>query len=302
MAMQSGLGVSKILILAGTGYTATVLLNNHKLSDLLGELQSLVKGLEKSRDQSEGDSDYNDAIAAQVRRLAAEVRQLGSNRQITILNGNEGYGNLSSLVVPAAALGALGYGYLWWKGCSIWDFMYVTKKNMANAVSNLTKHLENLSDYVAQTKKHLTQRIQNVDDKMVEQNKLSREIKDDVAGLNESLNDITYDLSGLQSMVAGLNGKLSVMEGKQDIANVSLLYLCNFIEGKKVKMPENWQEQLKLSVNSRGSLPFSETPSLKGLKELKDITTISLSGVISEDGERLEGPPKNLLRSVSNRC
>ena len=28
--------------------------------------QSMVKGLEKSRDQSEGDSEYTDAIAAQV--------------------------------------------------------------------------------------------------------------------------------------------------------------------------------------------------------------------------------------------
>lgn len=27
-------------------------------------------------------------------------------------------GNLSSLVVPAAALGALGYGYMWWK---VWN-------------------------------------------------------------------------------------------------------------------------------------------------------------------------------------
>lgn len=33
---------------------------------------------------------------------------------------------------------------------------------------------------VQQTKKHLTQRIQNVDDKMAEQNKLTRQIKDDV--------------------------------------------------------------------------------------------------------------------------
>ena len=30
------------------------------------------------------------------------------------------------------------------------------------------------------TKKHLTQRIQNLDDKMLEQNELSRAIKDDV--------------------------------------------------------------------------------------------------------------------------
>ncbi|KAF4358052.1 hypothetical protein G4B88_009615 [Cannabis sativa] len=299
MALHSGIGFSKILVIAGTGYTATVLLNNHKLSDLLGELQSLVKGLEKSKDQSDGVNDYSDPILAQVRKLAAEVQQLGSNRHITILNGNNGHGNLKSLIVPAAALGAVGYGYMWWKGCSLWDFMYVTKSNMAKAVSNLTKHLENLSDFVAQTKKHLTQRIQNVDDKMVEQNKLSREIKDDVTVLNESVDGIAYDLSGLQNMVAALNGKLCVMEGKQDFANASLYYLCNFIDGKKVKMPESLQEQLKTSTASRGSLTFSEAPSLMGLKDITD----SLSGVYSEDGtDKLEKSSKNLIRSVSTRC
>ncbi|RVW25966.1 hypothetical protein CK203_098061 [Vitis vinifera] len=66
MAMQTGVGVSKILILVGAGYTSTILLKNGKLSDILGELQSLVKGLEKKGDSSNGEADYSDAIAAQV--------------------------------------------------------------------------------------------------------------------------------------------------------------------------------------------------------------------------------------------
>ncbi|KAB2031476.1 hypothetical protein ES319_D05G307300v1 [Gossypium barbadense] len=62
MAMQTGVGLSKILILAGAGYTGTVLLKNGKLSDILGELQSLVKGLEKSGEQA----DDSDALLAQA--------------------------------------------------------------------------------------------------------------------------------------------------------------------------------------------------------------------------------------------
>ncbi|TYI92435.1 hypothetical protein E1A91_D02G070700v1 [Gossypium mustelinum] len=86
MAMQTGVGLSKILILAGAGYTGTVLLKNGKLSDILGELQSLVKGLEKSGEQA----DDSDALLAQVRRLSTESRQLASARQITVLNGDSG--------------------------------------------------------------------------------------------------------------------------------------------------------------------------------------------------------------------
>ncbi|TYG46509.1 hypothetical protein ES288_D11G261300v1 [Gossypium darwinii] len=79
-------GLSKILILAGAGYTGTVLLKKGKLSDILGELQSLVKGFEKSGEQA----DDSDALLAQVRRLSTEIRQLALARQITVLNGDSG--------------------------------------------------------------------------------------------------------------------------------------------------------------------------------------------------------------------
>ncbi|KAG7032194.1 hypothetical protein SDJN02_06237 [Cucurbita argyrosperma subsp. argyrosperma] len=167
MAMQTGVGLSKILILVGAGYSSTILLKNGKLSDVLGELQSLVKGLEKSGEQYVGDSDYSDAIAAQVLIKYMHFKEVLSDS------------NVSSFIIPAATLGALGYGYMWWKGFSFSDLMYVTKRNMANAVSNLTKHLEHVSEALAATKRHLTQRIENLDDKMLKQNELSKLIKED---------------------------------------------------------------------------------------------------------------------------
>ncbi|PKI55980.1 hypothetical protein CRG98_023608, partial [Punica granatum] len=94
MAMQSGVGLSKILVgdhtllirplashflsalsslsttlydltVSVTGYTGTILFKNGKLSDIFGELQALVKGLEKSGKDSEGETDHAEAIAAQ---------------------------------------------------------------------------------------------------------------------------------------------------------------------------------------------------------------------------------------------
>lgn len=252
-----------------------------------------MKGLEKSGEQSEGDSDYSDAIAAQVRRLAMEVRQLSSSRQITILNGNSGnIGNISSLIIPAATLGALGYGYMWWKGLSFSDLMYVTKRNMANAVSNLTKHLEHVSEALAATKRHLTQRIENLDDKMFKQNELSKLIKEDVAGVQKSLSDIDFDLGHLQDLVSGLDGKLSQLEGKQDIANAGVFYLCKIVDGKQVKLPETLKEQLQLPGKAQGLLTHLETPNLKGLKELTD----TISRDFTDD------QPRALIRSTSTRC
>lgn len=41
-------------------------------------------------ERSEGDNDDSDAVASQVRRLAMEVRQLASSRQITVMDGASG--------------------------------------------------------------------------------------------------------------------------------------------------------------------------------------------------------------------
>ncbi|KAH6790700.1 GRIP/coiled-coil protein [Perilla frutescens var. frutescens] len=288
MAMQAGFGLSRIVLIAGAGYTGTILLKNGKLSDVLAELQNLIKSGE-----SEGDSDYSDAIATQVRRLAMEVRQLASSRQITVLNGNSSQSNLTSLVVPAAAVGALGYGYMWWKGLSFSDLMYVTKQNMANAVSNLSKHLDHVSDALAAAKKHLTQRIENLDGKIDEQIEISKLIRTEVNDVRDDLGEIGGNLEELQRMVSGLDGKLYSLEEKQEIANAGVLYLCAIVNGKKEKMPIAFQEQLKLTGNS--------TPNLMGLKGIVDSPGSNLLtyGNAQDSSDKLN---KTLTRTVSNKC
>ncbi|KAG8374587.1 hypothetical protein BUALT_Bualt10G0010900 [Buddleja alternifolia] len=294
MAMQAGMGLSRIIFIVGAGYTGTILMKNGKLSDILGELQNLVKDMEKSG-ESDGDSDYSDAIAAQVRRLAMEVRQLASSRQITVLNGSSGQSNLISLAVPAAALGAVGYGYMWWKGLSFSDLMYVTKHNMANAVANLTKHLDHVSDALAATKKHLTQRIENLDGKLDDQLEMSKLIRNEVNDVRGDVSEIGFDLDELQRMVSGLDGKLLSLEGKQELANAGVMYLCSLVKGSKVKMPEMLQDQFKIAGNS--------APSLMGLKEIAD--SLSSGNNLLTNGNTLDGSDKlnkPLTRTTSIKC
>ncbi|WJX26956.1 hypothetical protein P8452_15823 [Trifolium repens] len=57
-------------------------------------------------------------------------------------------GNSSSLVVSVAVLGVAGYGYIWWKGLSFSDIMFVTKHNMEKAVADLTTKLQHASDVI----------------------------------------------------------------------------------------------------------------------------------------------------------
>lgn len=306
MAMQTGVGLSKVLILVGAGYTGTILFKNGKLSDVLGELQSLVKGLEKKGESSEGDSEYADAVAVQVRRLAMEVRQLASSRQITVLNGGSGIGNATSLIVPAAAVGAMSYGYMWWKGISFSDLMYVTKKNMANAVSNLTKQLEHVNELVAAAKRHLTQRIENVDGKVDEQIELSKLIRNEVTGVRSGVSTLNLNVDEIHRMVTGLDGRLYTLEQKQDFTTMGVLHLCNVVDGKSSKMPEALQNQLKLHGNSRGLLTSSEAPSPKGLKEIADSLLSENGNMLITDGTVQDYNDKfdkrSLMRVASTKC
>ncbi|KAL3645539.1 hypothetical protein CASFOL_010719 [Castilleja foliolosa] len=241
MASQSGIGLSKFIFIFGA-----------ELQVVSGFCiwQKLVRGVEKSF-ESGGYSNHSDAIATQVRRLATEVRQLASGRQITVLNGNSDQSDLTSLLVAAAALGALGGYTLWKKGISFSDLMYGTKHNMANAVSNLTKHLDHVCEALAATKWHLTRRIENLDGKLDEQVEVSKLIRNEVNDVRDDLSQIGFDLGELQRMVSGL-----------ELANARVMYLCGIVNGEKVKMPEKLQDQLKPAGKSR--------PTLTGLKGIAD--------------------------------
>nr|AFK33387.1 unknown [Lotus japonicus] len=270
MAMQSGIGITKILVIAGAGYTGTVLIKHGKLSELIGEIQELVKRVEKPGDGAEGEGEYADAIAAQVRRLADEINRIASSRQRTVvIGGSEQSSNLQSLVVPAAAFGVLGYGYMWWKGISFSDLMYVTKRNMENAVADLTKKLQHASDVIADAKKHLTQRIQNLDDKMLKQNELQRSIKDEVSGVRSTVTNFRDDFGNLRQKVDTLEGRLAVLGWQQNYANTGINNIIKFIEtGKIEEMPEllleEQPEQLKLPGKPRNLLTYPGTLKSEG--------------------------------------
>jgi len=58
--------------------------------------------------------------------------------------------------------------------------MFVTKKNMADAVASVSKQLDDLSDTLASTRKHLSQKLATLDWKVEEQNETSKMILSDV--------------------------------------------------------------------------------------------------------------------------
>lgn len=263
---------TRLLILVGAGLTGSIVLKDGRLSDILSDLQGLLIKQAGAGDSSNSGSDNSAAIASQVRRLAQEVRELAQSRSITVLNGNSSQsGNLSSLVVPVAAVGAMGYCYMWWKGWSFSDWMYVTKRNIANVTASFNKQLDQVSSALAGVKRHLTQRLENVDAKLDEQKEISKLIKNEVFEVRGDLTQIGFDIDSIQKMVSGLEGKIVTLEDKQDFANAGVWHLCQFVGGMKDgSMPQFIQDFPARARIERPAPQFTDGNSLKGLQYIAD--------------------------------
>ncbi|GMN27908.1 hypothetical protein TIFTF001_001844 [Ficus carica] len=253
MALQAGVSSSKVLILVGAGLTGSIVLRSGRLSDLIVQLQELLKNVNEAENSP---TKYDGAlIAAQIRQLAQEIRELTLSGPVTIFNGNSSSsGSYTSYILPAAALGAMGYCYMWWKGWSLSDVMFVTKHNMANAVATVSKQLEHVHEALASTKRNLSKRLENLDWKLEEQKETTHLIANDVSEVKSNLSQIGFDVETIHQMVAGL-----------DLTNSGLWYLCQVAEGFKDSLDAKPFQDASAKLVKHSAIKF-EKQSLKGLQ------------------------------------
>ncbi|XP_043691558.1 uncharacterized protein LOC122642193 isoform X2 [Telopea speciosissima] len=298
MAMQTGVSTSKVLVLVGAGLTGSVILRSGRLSDVILQLQELIKGV----NEVEISPNRYDTVllASQIRQLAQEIKELALSNPVTIFNGNtDSSGKFASYIMPAAALGAMGYCYMWWKGWSFSDVMFVTKHNMANAVANVSKQLEQVSAALASTKRHLTQKLEILDVKMDEEKETSKLIMNEVNEVKSDLSLIGFDIETIQKMVSGLEGKIGLLESKQDVTNSGLWYLCQYAGGIKEGLgAKPLQDGSVRPPPERAPLTYEEKTSLKGLQfivettEAGEVKNSKTSKVLQNDCENK--PVKNI--------
>ncbi|KAK2389052.1 hypothetical protein QL285_062677 [Trifolium repens] len=229
MALQMTPSSSKVLILVGAGLASSVVLNGGQLSAVIAQLQEVLKGVDDQVKISTAGYDTA-VIAAQVRQLAQEIRELSLSRPMTIYNDRSSSGGLASYLLPAAAIGAAGYCYMRWRDWSFSDLMFATKKNLANAVATVSKQLENVHETLASTKRHLTKRLEGIDSKIEEQNELGQHISNDVNEVKADLSQIGCDVELINQFISGLEEKLKLAEGKQNLTNSGIWYICDIVD------------------------------------------------------------------------
>ncbi|KAK8694278.1 hypothetical protein V6N13_071832 [Hibiscus sabdariffa] len=292
MAMQAGVQTSKVLILMGAGLTGSIVLRSGRLSELISQLQELLKGVD---DVQFSPYKYDHTLlAAQIRQLAQELKDLTMSNPVTILNGNsDSGGGIASYLVPAAALGALGYCYMWWKGLSFSDVMFVTKQNMMDAVEAVSKQLDNVSETLNTTKRHLSRRLESLDWKVEEQKETSLLIANNVDEMKSNLSEIGFNVEMIHKMVAGLEGKIELLENKQDVANSGLWYLCQFAEGVKDGGNAKLFQDVGAKLAIEPAVKFGEK-SVKGLQFLTETneSAPSQKPTVTSDEINVDSPVK----------
>ncbi|KAK1568527.1 hypothetical protein Q3G72_025499 [Acer saccharum] len=147
-------------------------------------------------------------------------------------------GGYASYLMPAAALGAMGCCYMWWKGLSFSDVML----------------LENVSEALASTKRHLSKRLENLDRKVEEQTETSKLIANDVSEMKSNLSEIGLDLDSIFQM---------------NVTNTGRLYLCQVAGGFKDAQNIKPFQEVSAKLSDHSSLTY-EDKSLKGLQFLAE--------------------------------
>lgn len=236
MVLHAALGASKILILLGASVAGSILVQNGSLSDFVNDTYKvLVKHLKHEGGPGQRSS-IDPNLLAQLSRLKQELSHLASERaSVTIVTGNSSSSGVAiSVGVPALVIGATGYGYMRWRGISLSDLMYVTRHSMSNAISTVSKQLEQVTTALTATKRHLNTRINTLSSNLDENKELQGELKDKVGSLHGDVARYGLEIETVHRIVETLGGKIDNIEKKQDKANTGMIYLCNFVGGIQV--------------------------------------------------------------------
>lgn len=270
MALHAGLATSKILLIAGAGVVGSILLKNGSLSDFLDDTYKvLVKHLKNGNEVS-GQNSVDSNLLAQLNILRKELSHLASERSsVTVVTGSrKANGAFVSVTIPALIIGATGYGYLRWKGFSLSDFMYVTRRNMSNAVASVSKKFEHVSTTLSATKRHLTSRLEHLSGNLDQSIEQQAELKNDVVQVRGDVTRYGLEIETVQRLVQTLGLKIDSIENKQDIANSGVIFLCNFVEGMHVTQQREVLQGMRRPQLERASSSFGST----GLKELQSLS------------------------------
>ncbi|KAG2269648.1 hypothetical protein Bca52824_064203 [Brassica carinata] len=157
------LPLGKLTVLIGAGLVGSVLAKEgaYQLSRAWssGAFKIVFKQLKQEEPSKSPPNDT--ALVAQVNSLRHELQLLASNRPITIVT-TQGSGSLEKYGV-IIIIGVIGYGYVWWKGWKLPDFMFATRRSLSDAYDNVGNQIDGFYSSLSDTKRELGAEVDRMD-------------------------------------------------------------------------------------------------------------------------------------------
>ncbi|RID46361.1 hypothetical protein BRARA_I03029 [Brassica rapa] len=247
------LPLGKLTILLGAGLVGSVLAKDGGLPDVSsfvsGAFKMVFRQLKQGEPVKSASKPHSDALTAQVNSLRHELQLLASNRPITIISTGGSGGRKYAVVI---IIGVIGYGYVWWKGLKLEDFMFATRRSLSDACDNVGTQIDGFYSSLSGTKKELGSEIDRMDRTLDESSVIIKQTGREVNELRDGTANMKDEVRSVFEAVETLASKVHRIEGNQDLTlkGVGALH-AQCLEHKRI------QESNK-ALPSTSSLPALE--------------------------------------------
>ncbi|KAH0674491.1 hypothetical protein KY290_026602 [Solanum tuberosum] len=253
------LPLGKLTILVGAGIVGSVLAKEGRLPDVSdffsGAFKIALRQIRQDKSTSSTPKPRNDSLLQQVNSLRQELQLLASNRSVTIVTSS---GSGSSRYTIIIVVVVMGYGYIWWKGWKLPEFMFATRRSLSDACGSVSKQLESVYTSISATKRHLASRIDRVDTKIDDCVDNTAATRDEVSEIRGKVRTFGEDVQSVHLVVQSLETKISRIEGRQNETNYGVGKLLSFARSIETSRPK---EQIEAPPSS-SSRPALELPSV----------------------------------------
>ncbi|CAH8253652.1 unnamed protein product [Arabidopsis lyrata] len=210
--------LGKLTILIGAGLVGSVLAKEGSLPDVSsfvsGAIKMVFRQLKQDEPTKSASKPRNDTLMAQVNSLRHELSLLSSNRPITIVTSAGSGGKKYGYII---IIGVIGYGYVWWKGWKLPDFMFATRRSLSDACNSVGSQIDGFYTSLSGTKQELSSKIDGMGRSLDANTEIIQETGREVMELQRGTENIKDDVKFVFDAVETLASKVYRIEGNQDI-------------------------------------------------------------------------------------
>ncbi|CAH8349724.1 unnamed protein product [Eruca vesicaria subsp. sativa] len=260
------LPLGKLTILIGAGLVGSVLAKEGSLPDVShfvsGAFKIVLRQLKQEEPAKSGSKPRNDTLSAQVNSLRHELQLLASNRPITIIStGGSGGKKYGWIII----IGVIGYGYVWWKGWKLPDFMFATRRSLSDACNNVGSQIDGFYESLSGTKRELGSEIDRMDRTLDASTIIIKETGREVNELRDGTANMKDDVRSVFEAVETLASKVYRIEGNQDLTlkGVGALHA-------------QCREHKRLQESNKALPSTSSVPALEAAPVTPSLRTLSL--------------------------